>query len=279
MRKTILITIALLIAVSAYPQQQLRLPAASPSATLTQTVGLTDITIKYSRPGVKGRQIWGSLVPYDQIWRTGANQATTIQFSDDVTINGQKLPKGTYAFFTIPGRDQWTVVFNKQAEQWGAFNHDTAQDVLKFTVKPERAEFREWMGFEIPEMTTDTAKIVVRWENVAVPFTVDTGSTARALTAAKNAVAAVENQRWLTPLRAADFAFQNNRMDEAKTWLNQATAAQENTGTLWLKARMLQKEGKTADAIRTAEQAIAKATPEQKDFAAEIRRMSDLWRK
>ena len=278
MRKTILLTIALLIAVSAYPQQ-LRLPAASPSATLTQTVGLTDITIKYSRPGVKGRQIWGSLVPYDQIWRTGANQATTINFSDDVTINGQKLPKGTYAFFTIPGRDQWTVVFNKQAEQWGAFNHDTSQDALKFTVRPERADFREWMSFEIPEMTTDTAKIVLRWENLAVPFTVDTGSTARALTAAKSAIAALDNQRWQVPYRAADFAFQNNRFEEAKTWLDQATAVQENTATLWLKARMLQREGRTADALRAAEQAIAKATPEQKDFAAEIRRLSDLWRK
>jgi hypothetical protein len=279
MRKTILITIALLIAVSAYPQQQLRLPAASPSATLTQTVGLTDITIKYSRPGVKGRQIWGSLVPYDQIWRTGANQATTINFSEDVTIGGQKLPKGTYAFFTIPGRDQWTVVFNKQAEQWGAFSHDASQDVLKLTVRPERADFREWMQFDIPEMTTDTAKIVLRWENLAVPFTVDTGSTERALTAAKNAISAIDNQRWQIPYRAADFAFQNNRMDEAKGWLAQANAVQENTATLWLKARMLQKEGKTADALRTAELAIAKATPQQKDFAADIKRLSDLWRK
>src|SRR5215210_7455145 len=109
MKKTL---IALMI-LTALPlvAQQLRLPRPSPNATLTQTVGVTDITIKYSRPGVKGRTIWGGLVPYDQIWRTGANEATTINFSDDVMINGQKLAKGTYAFFTIPGKDGWSLVF------------------------------------------------------------------------------------------------------------------------------------------------------------------------
>ena len=176
MRK-LLICLALAVLALPLAAQQLRLPRPSPNATLTQTVGLTDITIKYSRPGVKGRQIWGALVPYDQIWRTGANEATTISFSDDVMINGQKLAKGNYALFTIPGKDQWTLGFNSQAEQWGAFNHDKSKDVLSVMVKPEKAEYREWMEFEIPEMTTDTAKIAMRWENLAVPFTVDTGST------------------------------------------------------------------------------------------------------
>jgi hypothetical protein len=259
--------------------QQLRLPRTSPAATLMQTVGLTDITIKYSRPGVKGRQIWGGLVPYDQVWRTGANEATTITVSDDVTVNGQKLPKGTYAFFTIPGRDQWTLVFNKQGEQWGAFNYDTTMDALRLTVKPERGEYREWMGFEIPEMTTDTAKVVLRWENVAVPFTVDTGSTERALEAAKRAITSMDSDRWRIPLRAADFAFNAGRMDEAKMWLDQALAAQENTATLWLKARMLNRQGQKADALRTAEMAIAKAAPDQQDFASEIRKQSEMWRR
>src|SRR5438045_9318676 len=106
MRK--LLTFSLLILLALPLAAQLRLPRVSPNSTLTQTVGLTDITIKYSRPGVKGRQIWGGLVPYDTIWRTGANEATTINFSDDVMINGQKLSKGTYALFTIPTKDQWT---------------------------------------------------------------------------------------------------------------------------------------------------------------------------
>lgn len=278
MRKT---SISLLLALVALPlaAQQLRLPRPSPNATLTQAVGLTDITIKYSRPGVKGRQIWGALVPWDAIWRTGANEATTINFSDDVTIDGQKLPKGTYAFFTIPGKDEWTLGFNSQADQWGAFNHDKSKDVLTLKVKPEKGEFREWMQFEIPEMTTDTAKIVLRWENVAVPFTVDTKSTERALAGAKQAITAVENSRWQTPLRAADFAFQSGKMTEAQMWLDQALAAKENMQTLWLKARMQNKAGKTAEAKKTVEMALSKATEAEKDFAAEIKRQSDAWGK
>jgi len=277
MRKT---AIALLIfAALPLAAQQLRLPRPSPNATLTQTVGVTDITIKYSRPGVKGRAIWGGLVPYDQIWRTGANEATTISFSDDVLINGQKLAKGNYAFFTIPGKDSWSLVFNSQAEQWGAFTHDKTKDVLTVTAKPEPADFREWMQFEIPEMTTDTAKIVLRWEKIAVPFTVDTQSVEKTLAAAKRSIAGVENQRWSVPLSAADFAFQNGKMDEAKMWLDQALALKENTRTLWLKARMQQKAGQIAEAKATAAAAIAKATEPEKDLAAEIKKQSDTWGK
>jgi hypothetical protein len=276
MRKALLYFLPVFLALPALAQQ-LRLPRVSPNATLTQTVGLTDITLKYSRPGVKGRQVWGALVPYDTIWRTGANEATTINFSDDVLINGQKLPKGTYALFTIPHKDSWDIVFNSQAEQWGAFTHDKSKDVLTVTAKPEKADFREWMEFEIPEMNTDTAKIVMRWENVAVPFTVDTQSTEHALAAAKKAVASIDNTRWQLPLNAADFAFQNGKMEEAKAWLDQALAAKENTRTLWLKARMEAKEGKKAEAKKTLDAALAKATEADKTFADEIKKQASLW--
>ena len=125
MKKTQLFAVAALFAatlLAAAPAlAQLDLPRPSPKATVSQTVGLTDITITYCRPGVKGRVIWGGLVPYDQVWRTGANEATTITFSDEVTIEGTKLPAGTYGLFTIPGKDEWTVIFNKGAKQWGAY--------------------------------------------------------------------------------------------------------------------------------------------------------------
>ena len=276
MRKISISLVSVLLALPLLGQQ-LRLPRPSPNSTLTQTVGLTDIIIKYSRPGVKGRQIWGALVPYDQVWRTGANEATTINFSDDVDINGQKLGKGTYALFTIPGRDSWQIVFNSQAEQWGAFTHDKAKDVLTVTAKPEKAEFREWMEFEIPEMTTDTAKVVLRWENLAVPFTVDTMSTEHALAGAKKAIAGIDNTRWQLPLNAADFAFQNGHMEEARMWLGQALAVKENARTLWLKARLENKEGKKAEAKKDVDAALAKATDADKDFAAEIRKQAALW--
>ncbi|MBK5257832.1 MAG: DUF2911 domain-containing protein [Vicinamibacteria bacterium] len=278
MRKFAIFTIMLLVA-AATQAQQLNLPRPSPKASLMQNVGTTEITINYARPGVKNRQIWGALVPYDAVWRTGANEATTIQFSEDVLVNGQKLAKGLYSLHTIPGRENWTIIFNSVASQWGSYSYDKAKDALRVTAKPERAEFREWMSFSIPEMSTDTAKIVLRWADTAVPFTVDTQSTARALVAADKAITGAADQRWQTPLRAADFAFNNDRMAEAQRWLDMALKEKENTGTLWLKARMLNKQGKKADALRTAEQAIAAASPEQKDFADSIRLQSDAWRK
>jgi hypothetical protein len=152
--------------------QQAKQPRVSPDQMLKQTVGLTDITITYSRPAVKGRQVWGALVPYDKVWRTGANDATTITFSDDVTINDKPLPKGSYSLHTIPGKDEWTIIFNKTAKQWGSFEYDQAQDALRVTAKPVSAPFAEWMTFEIPQLAPESATVQIHWEKLAVPFTV-----------------------------------------------------------------------------------------------------------
>lgn len=131
------------------------------------TLDGVEVTIEYGRPEVRERTIWGELVPYGDVWRTGADEATTIQLSKDATIEGEPLAAGTYALFTIPGEDSWTIIFNKQAEQWGAYNRDAAQDVLKVTVEPETAEHMEALSFE-----TEGNDVVLRWEKVAVPFSV-----------------------------------------------------------------------------------------------------------
>lgn len=277
MRKPILYALMLLVAATS-ALAQVRTPRPSPKATLTQTVGLTDVTINYSRPGVKGRAIWGSLVPYDKVWRTGANEATTITFSDDVWINGNKLAKGSYSLHTVPGQSEWTVIFNSVADQWGSYSYDEAKDALRVKAKPETADFREWMGFEVPEMTTDTAKVVLRWEKVAVPFTVDTKSTERTITALSNAM----KPDWRTPYQAASFGFENKGAatdQQISDWLDKSLSINENIANLWLKARFLERSGKKADAIKTGEQAIAAARPDQGDFAAEVRRNVDNWKK
>ena len=276
MRKLSLLALSLVLAGGALAQQ-LRTPRVSPSASLTQTVGLTDITIKYSRPGVKGRQIWGGLVPYGNVWRTGANEATTISFSDDVTINGQKLAKGTYSLHTIPNPNEWTIIFNSVADQWGSYSYDPSKDALRIQVKPETAEYREWMGFEIPELSTDTAKIALRWEKLSVPFTVDTKSTERTMTQYRNAM----KPDWRTPYQAASFAFENKGAatdDEMNAWLDQSLKTNENASNLYLKARIAARAGNKADAVRYGEMAIAAATPAQADLAAEIRKNVDSWK-
>jgi hypothetical protein len=256
----------------------LRLPRPSPNATLTQSVGLTDITIKYSRPGVKGRPIWGALVPYDKVWRTGANEATTITFSDEVTIGGTKLPAGTYSLHTIPSHDEWTIVFNNVSNQWGSFTYDPAKDALRIKAKPEKAAFQEWLSFEVPELSTDTATIVIRWENLAVPFTVNTGSTAKAMANIQKAIAEAAKDDWTTPYRAADYAFQSGDNANAQAWLDRSMAVKQTMAGLWLKARMQAKAGDKATALKTADAALALAGPNDKDFAGEIRRLSDLWK-
>ena len=284
MRKTVFMTIALLVAFSAFAQQsaqqpQVRYPRPSPKASVMQTIGTTDMTITYSRPGVKGRQIWGALVPYNQVWRTGANEATSISFSDDVTINGQALPKGTYSLHTMPGQDSWTLIFNKVADQWGSYSYDQSKDALRVTARPEKGAFTEWMTFDVPQVSADRATVVLRWENVAVPFTVETGTTQKTLAAARTAVAGAKSDDWRTPYQAANFAFTNNNLADAQTWSEQAVKATENIQTLWLRARVYQKQGRTADAVRTGEMALSKAGANDAELAGEIRKELSTWKK
>jgi hypothetical protein len=126
-----------------------------------------EVTLEYGRPNVKSRVIWGGLVPYEKVWRTGANEATTISISKDVMVEGKELAAGKYGLFTIPGEAEWTVIFNKVPEQWGAMKYDEAEDALRVTVKPEAADFVESMEFEV-----EGSEVVLRWEKLAVPVTI-----------------------------------------------------------------------------------------------------------
>ncbi len=145
----------------------------SPKAEVLQQVGFTDINIVYSRPGVKGRTIWGKLVPYDAVWRAGANEATKIVFSSDVTIEGKKLKKGSYSFFTIPGKTEWTIIFNKVADQWGAFEYNESEDALRVKVKTEKGNWQEWLSYTITKTSDTSAVIQLEWEKLKVPFKVE----------------------------------------------------------------------------------------------------------
>lgn len=279
MRKTIFaIVLAAALPLLAQQTPQLALPRVSQKQVVTQTVGLTDVTITYSRPGVKGRPIWGALVPYDKVWRTGANEATTIAFTNDVAINGQPLPKGTYSLHTIPGKDEWTIVFNNTSNQWGSFNYDPAKDALRVKAKPEKAAFTEWMTFEIPELSADNAKIVLRWENLAVPFNVGIATTKQVMESARAAVAAAKPDDFQTPLRAASFALDSGNIAEANAWLEQSMKVKPTIRGTWLKAQIQAKTGDRAGAIKTGEAAVAMATPQDKDFVGEIQKTINIWK-
>ena len=147
----------------------------SPKATVKQTIGFTNVTIEYGRPGVKGRTIWGGLVPNNVVWRAGANEATKITFAADVKINGKKLKAGSYSFFAIPTEKNWTLIFNNVADQWGAFEYNDVEDALRVEVTPEKENncWQEWLAYTISKTTDKTAVVRLEWEKLKVPFTVE----------------------------------------------------------------------------------------------------------
>ena len=140
----------------------------SPAATATGKIGATDVTVAYSSPAVKGRAIWGGLVPYGQVWRAGANEATTVEFSKAVTVEGKALPAGKYGFFVIPTEKQWTVIFNKVPNQWGSFKYDEKQDALRVTVTPRKTDT---MNERLAYVLTPTG-LVLRWEKLEAPISI-----------------------------------------------------------------------------------------------------------
>lgn len=143
----------------------------SPNASVSQTIGTTIVSISYGRPSVNDRDIFGgSLVPFDEVWRTGANESTTITFSDDVMVEGQELAAGTYSLYTIPGEDQWTIIFNEKIS-WGT-EYDKSQDVLQVEVEPTQAEMMEQMIFYFTDVTETSGTVILRWDDVKVPFTI-----------------------------------------------------------------------------------------------------------
>jgi hypothetical protein len=270
------------LAVTAHAQTPLRLPRPSPKASVMQTVGVTDIQITYSRPGVKGRKIWGDppagsapgeatldnqnarpkdavIVPYGRVWRTGANEATVFKVTDDVLVNGQPLPAGSYSLHTIPGPTEWTIIFNKDDGQWGSFTYDAKKDALRVKAKPETtADSQEWLSYSIEPVAENAAKVTVRWEKVWIPFTVEVKDVnALTLQKARAAIAAAKPDDWQMPLQAANFSLQNKLdLDEAMRWAEQSIKAKENFNNLNLKARILAAQGKTADAIAAGEKAL-----------------------
>ncbi|KUG08950.1 hypothetical protein ASU33_09700 [Solirubrum puertoriconensis] len=149
------------------PSQDQAQAKPSPAATATGKAGNANVTVKYSSPAVKGRKIWGELVPYNQVWRAGANEATTITFDKPVTVEGKQLPAGTYAFFVIPTEQAWTAIFNKTANQWGSFKYDQAQDALRVTVTPRKAAMMERLTY-----TVTSPGVVLRWETMELPIAI-----------------------------------------------------------------------------------------------------------
>lgn len=257
---------------------QLKVPRPSPNAVVKQTIGITDFTVTYSRPGVKGRVIWGGLVPYDKPWRTGANEATTFTTTDEIHFGGKPLAAGTYSLLTIPGKDEWTIVLNGEKDLWGAFEYKPEKDVMRFKVVPAAAEAQEWMEFGFEDLTATSANLALRWEKlrIAMPIAVDVNPMV--LANARTALAAAKPDDWRTAYQAANFCFNNDvAMDEGKKWLDNSLAIEQTFQNLTLLAKWQMRAGKRQDAITTAEKAITtgKASKEKVDTEATEKLVAD----
>jgi hypothetical protein len=275
-KKTILSVFIIMLVIGSLSAQTIKFPAVSQKATLTQTVGLTDVTLVYHRPGVKGRAIWGDLVPWDKVWRTGANNATTVEFSSDVLIEGQKLAAGKYALYTIPGQEEFVVIFNKQTDLWGDSGYDEKQDVLRVKVKTAEAPHCEWMNFGIDELSESSARIKLRWEKVLVAFKMEVDTKAMILASIDKTM----NGLYDAPYRAAGYAFRNDMLDKAKTWIDTSVSLKPVYWNVLLQAKVYQKLAKTkADRKRVMtmlEKAVSliSALPEEhKGYAVEAAKL------
>jgi hypothetical protein len=284
---------------------QVETPRPSQKASVMQRVGVTDITITYSRPGVKGRKIWGDplpgqtatgeatlddqnkrpagavIAPYGHVWRTGANESTQFVVTDDVLINGQKLPAGKYSLHTIPNKDEWTIVFNGTANQWGSFDYDPAKDTLRVKVKPQWLnDSQEWLEYTFDPVTEDSAQVNIRWEKINVPFTVKVADVAATtLSHLKTTVGNAKPDDWRTPMQAGNYLINNQNPaddEQGMAWLDQSIKVKETFQNLAAKANALYKAGKKEEAVALGEQAVQKGKADKVDTTNFEKRLADM---
>ena len=235
-------------------QPQLELPRPSPNAKLSQTVGLTELSVEYSSPGVKGRKIWGGVVPHDKLWRAGANQATKVTFSKDVSVGDRPVPAGSYALFVIPAaKGAWTVILNKKFDQNGTgSDYKADQDIARVSVTPKPAPFRERLNYQVTDFTDDKASLDLEWEKVrlSIPVTVNTSQQILA------SITTVLGNSWRPYATAARYMLETKKdYDTGLKYIDQSLALKEDWFNVWIKAELLAAKGDYKQAYPLAEKA------------------------
>jgi hypothetical protein len=260
--------IILAAAAVSLPAQSLvmSIPRQSQRAMVSQRVALTDITIVYHRPLAAGRKIWGGLAPYGQVWRAGANENTTIEVTDPVTVEGKPLAKGIYGLHMIPSPDSWTVIFSRNATSWGSFSYDQGEDALRVTVKPQPAEMHEALTYDFDDVKPDSTTVTMRWEKLAVPFTVKADQAAT-LSNVRNQLRNSAQYIWVGWDDAATWCVDNRiNLEEALQWSDRSIQAEERFENLMTKARILRELQRTTEAAAARDKALGAGTAQQVYF-------------
>jgi Protein of unknown function (DUF2911) len=243
----------------------LDLPRQSQHALITQRIGITDITINYHRPLVAGRKIWGGLVPYGEVWRAGANENTTIAFSDPVSIEGKALDRGTYGLHMIPGADEWVVIFSKNATSWGSFNYDKAEDALRVNVKPRATDMHEALTYDFDDVHPDSSVVVMEWEKVAVPFKVGVDVHDIVEASLKNQqLRGLTQYTWISWDDAANYLLAEKvDLNDALTYSNKSIDNEDRYDNELTKSKALLAMNRKDDAAVAQKRALELATPLQ----------------
>lgn len=247
-------------ALDGHAQSIPNLPRASQHAQVTQRVGITDITLVYSRPLVNGRKVWGGLVPYGQVWRAGANENTTIEFTDPVSIEGKPLAKGVYGLHMIPGENEWTVIFSKNSTSWGSFSYQQAEDALRVNVKPQGSESHEALTYDFADVKPDSAVVLLEWEKVAVPFKVNVDTHAIVQANLKDQLRTGAQYTWMSWDEAASYLVaEKYDYQDAVAYSDRSIQMEERFDNLLTKSMALEALGKKEDAAANRAKAMEMA--------------------
>jgi len=246
---------SLVLAASAHAAVEL--PRPSPGATVSQKIGTAKVTVAYHRPAVKGREVWGGLVPYGEVWRLGANDATTIELSHPGRLAGHDLAAGTYALFAIPARDKWTILVNSEAKQWGAYFRDAKKDLFSFDVAPQPGPHQEWLEFRLAPEPSGAVRVEMAWEKLRVSFPVAFDVNGIVWAKLDEAMAAAGPKDYVDFYQAARFARETGeRKEKAMGWLDEAMKRGSSFWMDELKGDLLADEGRYAEAMPHLERSI-----------------------
>jgi hypothetical protein len=265
----LLVALLLVAGMCAAQSLVLDMPRPSQRAVVSQRLGITDISITYHRPLVNNRKVWGTLVPYGQVWRAGANENTTIAFSDPVMIEGKPLEKGIYGLHMIPTENEWTIIFSKNYTSWGAFTYDQKEDALRVTVKPQTADFHDALTYDFDQLKPDSALVTLRWEKVAVPFKVSVDVPHVVEQSLAKQLRSLSQYTWISWDEAANYVL-DNKLDPllAVKYADTSIQNEERFENLITKSRALERLGKKDEALAFRNKAFEKGTPLQIHFYA-----------
>ncbi|WP_439882831.1 DUF2911 domain-containing protein [Pontibacter sp. MBLB2868] len=280
----LILLFAALLLTSEQANAQLKLPQASPEAFVKQTIGLTDISVSYHAPSVKGRKVFGGLVPYGKLWRAGANEATLIHFEDELFLNNERVPAGTYSFFLLPKSDSlWHIVLNKDTTLWGLEGYSELNDVAYLEVNPKKHPFQETMQFNFSDIGTNTGKLNLVWENKIVTINIETEIEKKALANIQAALAKADPEDWYIWAQSAEYMLpRREHHQKALEWINKSIAIKENFFNSWIKAKLyaLNKEYEMATNLTAKAIKLGSAEPDSyKTYAKEIESAYSSWKK